>query len=72
LSKKSRLKRIAVSVLKHTHSNTAAYATMIGAVSQEDYLSALSSFGLIILRAAIGAVQRRLEKSKEKDDQTKP
>jgi hypothetical protein len=41
---------------------------MIGAVSQEDYLSALSGFGLIILRAALGAIQRRLEKSKEKDD----
>jgi hypothetical protein len=68
LSKKSRLKRIAVSVLKHIDSNTAAYVTMIGAVSQEDYLSALSGFGFIILRAAIGAVQRRLEKSKEKDD----
>lgn len=71
MSKRSGFKRIAAAVLKHTHSNVGIYATMIGALTQQDYVAALGCLKLILLRETIAAIQRRMQAKKDTDDQTK-
>lgn len=60
-----RLTRIAEAVLKHIHSNAATYMTLIGALSQKDYLAALTCLKVLILRLIAGGIQQKLERRKK-------
>jgi hypothetical protein len=64
------LKRIAEAVLKHIHANAATYITLIGTLAQKDYPAALACLKVLILRAAIGGIQKRIATRKKVDDNT--
>lgn len=66
--KKDRLKRTATTVVKHIHRNALQYVTMIGALTQDDYTAALTCLEVLILRAALGEIQRRINNRKKDDD----
>ena len=70
--KKDRLKRVAVALAKHIHSNAPRYVTMIGAITQEDYSTATTCLIVIVLRSVIGAIQRSLSKRKRTMKTQKP
>lgn len=68
---KDRLKRTAVTVVKHVHNNAAQYVTLIGDLTQEDYPVALTSLIVLILRTVTGAIQRKINHRKKEDDDTR-
>jgi hypothetical protein len=65
LTNKERLARIADAVLKHIHSNLTTYITLIGALAQKDYSTALTCLKVIILRLITGGIQQKLERRKK-------
>jgi hypothetical protein len=71
LLKNSRLKRVADSVLKHAHSNTTIYLTMIGSLFNEDYPTALACLKAVVLRTVFGAAINRIKPPKDSDDKPK-
>lgn len=67
---KDRLKRAAVTVVKHIHSNAFQYVTLIGALTQDDYSAALTCLEVIVLRAFTGAIQRKINRRRKDDADT--
>lgn len=67
---KERLKRTAVNVVKHIHSNATQYVTLIEALINDDYSAALTCLEVIVLRGFTGAIQRKINRRREDDART--